>query len=74
MIIQYFTPHLVRWAQFKQVSSYFNLSKDYSPENLLEEILPLICDNISLVDFDEKAQIIEFETLLSNYLLNSQGD
>ncbi len=69
-----FYSHLVRWAQFKQVSSYFNLSKDYSPESLLEEILPLICDNISLVDFDEKAQIIEFETLLSNYLLNSQGD
>ena len=70
-----FYSHLVRWAQFKQVSSYFNLDDEkYSASNLLEELLKNLPAEIVEFNHDEKAQEIEFETLLSNYLLSSQGD
>ena len=70
-----FYSHLVRWAQFKQVSSYFNIDDEkYSASNLLEELLINLPTEIAEFNHDEKAQEIEFETLLSNYLLSSQGD
>ena len=67
-----FYSHLVRWAQYDQVSSYFNL--EINKNELFEDIKLLLPENFSTLSSDTKAQQIEIETLLSNYLLSSQGD
>ena len=68
--------HFVRWAQFNQVSSYFNFRDDAhtSSDLLIEEFLNHLGNDLEGLNYDEKAQLLEFETLLSNYLLSSQGD
>ena len=70
-----FYSHLVRWSQFKHVSSFFNLSNvNRSEENLIEKFQESIPKDFFKISQDEKAQYIEISTLLSNYLLSSQGD
>lgn len=70
-----FYSHFVRWAQFKQVSSYFNLNDvDNFEKELMHEINELMPININNISYDRRAQLLEMETLLSNYLLSSQGD
>ncbi len=71
----FFFSHFVRWSQYNQVISYFNIdTKKYSPENMMEDLFKIIGNQEKEIDTDQKAQLIEFETLLSNYLLSSQGD
>ena len=70
-----FYSHLVRWSQFKHVSSFFNLSSfNRSEDNLIENFNKNIPKEFLKINSDEKAQYIEITTLLSNYLLSSQGD
>ncbi len=71
-----FYSHLVRWSQFNQVISHFNLSEDR--KNLEEKLILNFCKSLpsdfNNLESDRKAQIIEIDTLLNNYLLSSQGD
>ena len=70
-----FYSHLVRWSQFKHVSSFFNLSSfNRNEDNLIENFNKNIPKEFLKINSDEKAQFIEISTLLSNYLLSSQGD
>ena len=71
-----FYSHFVRWKQFKQVSSFFNfgINEKEFEEKVLNELISQIPPNFNKTSSDRKAQILEFETLLSGYLLSSQGD
>lgn len=70
-----FYSHLVRWSQYEQIREYFNLNEEkYNAENLVEQLLNSLPKNFKDQDYDRKTQIIEENTLLSNYLLSSQGD
>ena len=70
-----FYSHLVRWSQYKQVSSFFDIDNDKKNEELLldnfKKNMPK--EYFDLND-DYKTQYLEISTLLSNYLLSSQGD
>jgi asparagine synthase (glutamine-hydrolysing) len=71
----FFYSHLVRWSQLKQIASYFNLPSSEILENkLIEKFKHTIPDGFSKVNGDVQAQYLEISTLLSNYLLSSQGD
>ena len=70
-----FYSHIVRWSQYEQTREFFNLKEEkYNAENLVEELLFSLPKNFINQDFDRKTQLIEENTLLSNYLLSSQGD
>ena len=71
-----FYSHLVRWAQFKQVSTFFNFKKnlEFLEEKILAELLDTLPVEFKDGSPDRRAQMIEFETLLQGYLLSSQGD
>lgn len=68
--------HLIRWAQFRQVASYFNFSSsvDELEDKILSDIAASLPQSFGESSSDRKAQILEFETLLHGYLLSSQGD
>ena len=71
----FFYSHFVRWSQFKQVISYFNISNsEMLEEKLIEKFKHTIPKEYYLASDDVKAQYLEISTLLSNYLLSSQGD
>ena len=71
----FFYSHLVRWSQLKQIASYFNLPSSEILENkLIEKFKHTIPDDFSKVNGDVQAQYLEISTLLSNYLLSTQGD
>lgn len=66
----------VRWANGKSLEVYFSremrtFADSYNPVADLENWLPATYCNMKDI---EKAQCIEVLTLLSNYLLSSQGD
>lgn len=71
-----FYSHFIRWQQFQQVSSFFNfgINQKELEENILNEFMSQLPTDLNETSFDRKAQILEFETLLSGYLLSSQGD
>lgn len=70
-----FYSHLVRWSQFKHVSSFFNFSKENeNEENILNDFKENLPEGYKSLNDDEQNQYIEINTLLSNYLLSSQGD
>ena len=70
-----FYSHLVRWSQYEQTREYFNLKEEkFNAENLVEEFLFSLPKNFKDQDDDRKTQLIEENSLLSNYLLSSQGD
>lgn len=70
-----FYSHLVRWSQFKHVSSFFNLDDKYLDEKLLtNQFKKTLPRNFFKFNSDTQNQKIEIDTLLSNYLLSSQGD
>jgi asparagine synthase (glutamine-hydrolysing) len=67
--------HRVRWSQFSQVSAYFNIKSSKIKKQLIKDVNTILKkNNIFSLNSDEKCQILEFNTLLSNYLLSSQGD
>lgn len=70
-----FFSHFVRWSQYRQVKTYFNLNSSAFDENKLfldlEKNIPKAFFKASS---DIKAQYLEISTLMSNYLLSSQGD
>lgn len=71
-----FYSHFVRWSQYEYMRNFFNLkdSRDYSQENLVEELLKNLPKDFISLNLQRRAQYLECKTLLSNYLLSSQGD
>jgi len=71
-----FYSHLIRWSQFKQVSSFFNFSRanGHIEEEIFKDINSSLPASFNRASFDRKAQVLEIETLLHGYLLSSQGD
>lgn len=70
-----FYSHLSRWAQFRHVLSFFKIDNmEKIEENLLLDLKKSLPENYKNLETDEKAQYLEINTLLSNYLLSSQGD
>jgi asparagine synthase (glutamine-hydrolysing) len=70
-----FYSHLSRWAQFRHVSSFFKMDNfENIEESLLFDLKESLPENYKDLGTDDKAQYLEINTLLSNYLLSSQGD
>lgn len=71
----FFYSHLVRWSQFNHVSKFFNFSNS---DDLQEKMFISVKENMPLeffdLDEDARTQYLEMNTLLSGYLLSSQGD
>lgn len=68
-----FFSHLNRWSQYDYNSIFFNFNS-ISKFQILKNFETNLSENFSKKDDDSKAQEIEIKTLLSNYLLSSQGD
>jgi asparagine synthase (glutamine-hydrolysing) len=68
---KYFS-HLVRWSQFDQISKYFNFHRDQ--KTIIKDYISSLDYKFRKISNDRRAQFFEFDTLLSNYLLSSQGD
>ncbi len=70
-----FYSHLVRWDQFQLIKTFFNYEK-YNKHytNVIDKLKNIYSINFKNLSFDRRAQILEIDTLLSNYLLSSQGD
>ena len=71
-----FYSHFVRWSQYEYMKSFFNLkdSKEFNQDNLVEDLLKSLPKDFINLNLQRRAQYIECKTLLSNYLLSSQGD
>ena len=70
-----FYSHLVRWDQFQSINTFFNKDKiedHYS--KVINNFNKIYSEKFEILSSDRRAQILEIETLLSNYLLSSQGD
>lgn len=66
--------HLVRWSQFDHVSSFFKFKDNFNKNFFHKELSKSLPVNFGSLSEDQKTQNIEINTLLSNYLLSSQGD
>ena len=70
-----FYSHQTRWDQYFMIKSFFNIDdKKYEKEMLENDLLNLMPENFKNLSLIRKAQIVEIDTLLSGYLLSSQGD
>lgn len=70
-----FYSHLVRWDQFHLIKHFFKEDKCSNHyEETMTNLSKIYNSNLKKTSYDRAAQIIEIETLLSNYLLSSQGD
>jgi asparagine synthase (glutamine-hydrolysing) len=72
---EYFS-HVPRWATTSKIKMFFSdtLTDVLGGYNNLDELSKLITDDIHEYDYLSQAQYIEIKTLLSGYLLSSQGD
>ena len=70
-----FFSHQIRWDQYLMIKSFFNIDDEKYEKKLLENnLLNLMPKNFKNLTMIRKAQIVEIDTLLSGYLLSSQGD
>ena len=70
-----FYSHFVRWQQYEYISKFFNIpSRDYNLEKEYKFLKKLLPNKFELIPNDKRTQYFEINTLLSNYLLSSQGD
>jgi asparagine synthase (glutamine-hydrolysing) len=71
----FFYSHRVRWNQYSVVKNFFNLDKDiFEKKYMTNSFLNSLPNNFKDLGLMEKTQLIEIDTLLSGYLLSSQGD
>ncbi len=68
--------HSIRWRNSGKNMSFLNADLQHSLVNYrpLEELKPRLPDHFSAYDGFSKAQFLEMDIFLSNYLLSSQGD
>ena len=70
-----FYSHFVRWDQFQSINKFFNQDKSKGHYNkVIKDFDNLYSEKFRNLSFDRRTQILEIETLLTNYLLSSQGD
>ena len=70
-----FYSHQTRWDQYFMIKSFFNLDEEiYEKKTLEENLLNFMPKNFFKSSMIRKAQLIEIDTLLTGYLLCSQGD
>ena len=70
-----FYSHQTRWEQYFMIKSFFNLDNEIYEKKILEEnLLNFMPKNFNNSSMIRKAQILEIDTLLTGYLLSSQGD
>ena len=70
-----FYSHQVRWDQYSSLKNFFNFENDENiKKNLIDSLLKSMPENFIKLEKMKKAQLLEINTLLSNYLLSSQGD
>lgn len=70
-----FYSHKVRWNQYTVLKNFFNLDDPkYDEKELKKKLLKNLPKNLIDEDNIKIAQLIEIDTLLSGYLLSSQGD
>lgn len=69
-----FFSHEIRWSQYNQINSFFKILEKYSLKKIINKIKKELPDEFFSLTSIRKAQILEFETLLPNYLLSIQGD
>ncbi len=70
-----FYSHQVRWDQYSSIKNFFNFENEESIKgSLIKSLSQILPSNFGKLDIMQKAQLIEINTLLSSYLLSSQGD
>ncbi|MDH4027606.1 MAG: asparagine synthase (glutamine-hydrolyzing) [Nitrospirota bacterium] len=68
--------HVPRWDLTSKIKFFFsdNIRDELNGYNKFDELSSLLSNNMDSFDHLSKAQYLEIRTLLSNYLLSSQGD
>jgi asparagine synthase (glutamine-hydrolysing) len=68
--------HLIRWQNTSRTKAFFSeeLKSAVGEYSGYEEIKAILPSNFSRLDVVSKAQYLEMNVFLSNYLLSSQGD
>ena len=70
-----FYSHQIRWEQYVMIKSFFNIDDEKYEKKMLENVLlQFMPKNFKNLTMMRKAQLVEINTLLSGYLLSSQGD
>ena len=70
-----FYSHQIRWDQYSMIKNFFHIDDgEYKKESLENDFLKSLPKNFKNLSMIRKAQIVEINTLLSGYLLSSQGD
>lgn len=72
---EYFS-HIPRWATTSKIKMFFSdhLKDVLGDYDNMDELSKLVTDDIHEYDYLSQAQYLEIKTLLSGYLLSSQGD
>jgi asparagine synthase (glutamine-hydrolysing) len=72
---EYFS-HVPRWVTTSKIKMFFsdNVNNALGGYNNIDALSKVITDDIYKYDYFSQAQYIEIKTLLSGYLLSSQGD
>ncbi|GBE40182.1 asparagine synthetase [glutamine-hydrolyzing] 1 [bacterium BMS3Bbin09] len=71
-----FYSHIPRWNTTSKTKFFFSdrIKEELNGHRSTDELSSLLSDNIQKYDYMSQAQYLEIKTLLSNYLLSSQGD
>jgi asparagine synthase (glutamine-hydrolysing) len=68
--------HLPRWNTTSKIKQFFSddLKSKLNHNKNMDELSSLLLDDLSNYDYLSQSQYLEMKTLLSGYLLSSQGD
>jgi asparagine synthase (glutamine-hydrolysing) len=68
--------HVPRWTTTMKAKQFFSpeLREAFSSRDTVRDLSPVVADGIGDFDHLSQAQYMEIKTLLSGYLLSSQGD
>ena len=68
--------HVPRWNTTSNIKLFFSdgLKEELNSDSSINELSSLLSDDLHKYDYLSQAQYLEIKTLLSGYLLSSQGD
>ena len=71
-----FFSHLIRWNNTSRIKKFFSeeLNSQLKDNNVFLNVLDLLPEEFNEWDYLAKAQYLEINIFMSNYLLSSQGD